>query len=177
MRTVRQPRLQVRALATVLLAVITAVALAGCGAEEPEKEGRTPRTPRSETTKPVETTTPATSADPSGSVSPTTPPPTTPPTTPPPEAPKPKKVKVTVKEGEIKGAPGRLEVKIGQTVQIDIRSDVADELHVHSIEQTFAVPADERVTFEFVVPPEPGPGLYVVELHALGQLVFGLEVR
>ena len=170
MSTVRPSRPNVRALATALLAVITAVSLAGCGAGEPEGEGKTPKPPKTQTTKPVKTTDATTSADPSETA--TTP--ATTPVTPPP--PKTKTAKVTVKQGVIKG-PARLEVKVGQIVQINIGSDVADELHVHGLEQTFAVPAGERVTVEFVVPAEPGPGRYIVELHALGQLAFGLTVH
>ena len=171
MHTVRPRRLGVRGPATVLLATTTAFALVACGGDDPEA-GSDPTasspTATSSSPEPSETTSATTSDEPteSPSASPTET-----------DAPRPAKVRIGVKAGVATGAPERLPVAVGQTVQIVIKSDVADELHVHGVEQTLALPASEKQTLEFVVPPETVPGLYEVELHTSGLLLFQLEVR
>jgi len=176
-RPVRSRRFGVRELATIVLAVITVIGLAACGPDPSGREGRGERTPRGESTPKESTPKGTAGADPSSTAT-TTPPPTTAPgATVAPTALNPKSVKITITAGDVKGAPDRLEVVIGQTVKITIKSDVADELHVHGVEQTLALPAGEQVQLEFVVPPEPGPGVYAVELHTSARLLFGLEVR
>lgn len=176
MPTPRSRRLGVRGLATALVAAITLTGLGACGADNPGRDGRGPRTPRGQSTSAEATSSESPSVDPSGTAGSTStatasPPPTTT------EAPKPKSVKITIKAGDVKGAPARLQVSVGQAVRIAITSDVADELHVHGVEQTLALPAAQKVELEFVVPPELAPGQYAVELHGSGLLLFALEVR
>lgn len=167
MRTVRPRRFGIRGPATVLLAAATVVALAACGADtDPGSgSGSTPSV-----TTPTGSPGESPSDDPSGSASPTDDPMET-------ESPLPEKVRIKVKDGTVTGAPDRLPVAIGQTVLIVITSDVADEVHVHGIEETLLVSPGVKHTLELVVPADPGPGLYDVELHSSGLLLFQLEVR
>ncbi len=154
MRTVRPRRLGVRGPATVLLAVTTAFALTACGPDASDEPSDEPSDPATE------------SPDPSPSESATEP-----------EVPKPAKARIKVEAGTVNGAPDRLPVVVGQTVRITITSDVAEELHVHGVEELLALPAGEKQTLEFVVPAEPGPGLYEVELEGSSLLLFQLEVQ
>ena len=185
MRTVRPRRLGVRGPATVLLALTTAFALTACGDGDGtgDGSGTTPgasSTPS--TTEPDASDEP--SDEPSGEPSdepsgPATESPTPSPSesATEPEVPKPAKARIKVEAGTVNGAPDRLPVVVGQTVRITITSDVAEELHVHGVEELLALPAGEKQTLEFVVPAEPGPGLYEVELEGSSLLLFQLEVQ
>ena len=164
MRTVRPRRHDVRGAAGVLLAVTALVALSACGnSDDPEGDATSPTTAATPSSTSGTTTTDSPSEEPSETASET-------------EAPRPAKVKITVEGGVATGAPERLPVTIGQTVRITITSDVAEELHVHGIEQSLDLPAGEKQTLEFVVPADPGPGLYDVELETSALLLFQLEV-
>ena len=177
MRTVRPRHLGVRGPATVLLALTTAFALTACGDGDDTGagSGTTPSaSPAPSTTAPKPSGEPSDEPSDPASESPT-PSPTESATEP--EVPKPAKARIKVEAGTVNGAPDRLPVVVGQTVRITITSDVAEELHVHGVEELLALPAGEKQTLEFVVPAEPGPGLYEVELEGSSLLLFQLEVQ
>jgi len=177
MRTVRPRRLGVRGPATVLLAATTAFALTACGDGDDTGagSGTTPSaSPAPSTTEPKPSGEPSDEPSDPASESPT-PSPSESATEP--EVPKPAKARIKVEAGTVNGAPDRLPVVVGQTVRITITSDVAEELHVHGVEELLALPAGEKQTLEFVVPAEPGPGLYEVELEGSSLLLFQLEVQ
>ena len=177
MRTVRPRHLGVRGPATVLLALTTAFALTACGDGDDTGagSGTTPSaSPAPSTTAPKPSGEPSDEPSDPASESPT-PSPSESATEP--EVPKPAKARIKVKAGTVNGAPDRLPVVVGQTVRITITSDVAEELHVHGVEELLALPAGEKQTLEFVVPAEPGPGLYEVELEGSSLLLFQLEVQ
>ena len=71
----------------------------------------------------------------------------------------------------------RVLVEVGQTLRLTVTSDVADELHVHGYEIEAELPAGQAVTVDVPIGPTPGPGLYEVETHESGLLLFQLEVR
>ena len=57
---------------------------------------------------------------------------------------------------------------------LNVSSDVADEIHVHSEpEHEFEVPAGEDMTFTFSIDT---PGTVIVESHGLDVVLFKLEV-
>lgn len=177
MRTVRPRRPGVRGPATVLLAATTAFALTACGDGDDTGAG-SGTTPGASSTP--STTEPDASDEPSDEPSdPATESPNPSPSesATEPEVPKPAKARIKVEAGTVNGAPDRLPVVVGQTVRITITSDVAEELHVHGVEELLALPAGEKQTLEFVVPAEPGPGLYEVELEGSSLLLFQLEVQ
>lgn len=58
--------------------------------------------------------------------------------------PKPKPAQIVIANGEVRGGDKRVEAKKGDTIRIDIRSDVADELHLHGYD-----------VFEDVAPGRP----------------------
>ena len=164
MRTVRLRRHDVRGAAGVLIAVTALVALSACGNDDdPEADATSPTTATTSSSTPATTTTESPSDEPTETPSET-------------ETPRPAKVKITVEGGAVNGSPGLLPVTVGQTVRIAITSDVADELHVHGIEESIDLPAGEKQLLEFVVPDDPGPGVYDVELEAGSVLLFQLQV-
>lgn len=82
-------------------------------------------------------------------------------------------VVVTVTDGEVE-APGRVEVRTGESVRLTVTSDVDEELHVHGVDLEEALPAGTPTTVEFR-PDESGQ--FEVELHESGLLLFQLLVR
>jgi predicted small lipoprotein YifL len=86
-------------------------------------------------------------------------------------------VDVTVAGDQITTASDRVDVEVGQTVQMTVTSDTAQEVHVHGFDLMLDLEAGEPGTLEFEVTDDPGPGLYEVELEGPGLLLFQLEVR
>lgn len=168
MRTVRPRRLGVRAPAGILLAVTALVALSACGNSNEPTGGAT--SPSTSSTTPSSTPSETTPSE-----SPSSEPSDTPSATPT-DTPKPAKVRIKVEAGVVTGAPETLQVSVGQTVRITITSDVPEELHVHGIEQSLDLPAGEKQILEFVVPADPGAGLYDVELETSGLPLFKIQV-
>lgn len=83
-------------------------------------------------------------------------------------------VEVVVADGRATPLGERVPVAVGETVTFEVRSDAADEIHVHSSpEETFAF-GPGRSTFELTL---DRPGLVEVELHELGSTLVQLEVR
>ena len=85
-----------------------------------------------------------------------------------------KRVVIDVRDGRVpEGAP-RLELVRGQRVQIVIRADAADEVHLHGydIERAVAPGAPARVSFT-----ADAEGIFELELHGTGQQLANVEVR
>ena len=170
MRSPSRHTVRARMAAALAASLAILVVLSGCGGDEPEA---------SESTTPIETTAPATSdtSEPveSTSAEETTAEETTAEeTTPVDDA---VLVEVTVVGGQVTTTSDRLAVQVGQTVRITITSDVDDEVHVHGYNVEAELPAGQAVTVEVEIGPDPGPGLYEVETHETGLLLFQLEVR
>lgn len=85
-------------------------------------------------------------------------------------------VQITVKDGSVDPAGEQVDVTVGQTVVLEVDSDAADELHVHSApeEQEFDVKAADDQQFKFVAEQ---PGQFEVELHESELLVVQLVVQ
>lgn len=160
-------------------ATLAALTLAGCGGTD---EGATPTqtsattsaTPSETMTSPSATapsappSTSPSSESPSASPSPSDTPSQTPTT-------KPVVVKVTIKAGEVRTGSVDVPVLAGDNVRLVVRTDVADELHVHGVEQTFPLEVGKN-TIDFQIAADLAPGLYEVETHTAALLLFNLVV-
>jgi hypothetical protein len=81
---------------------------------------------------------------------------------------------VVVKGGAVVGGPQAFKVGAGDVVRISVESDERDELHVHGIDATAQIEADETTDVTVFI---DDPGTYEVELHDTGALLGKLEVR
>jgi hypothetical protein len=69
--------------------------------------------------------------------------------------------------------PTFLPYEVGDTVDITVLIDIADEGVVHGYELVFEMAADVPITLDFVVDV---PGVFEVEIHTGHAHVFDLEV-
>lgn len=72
------------------------------------------------------------------------------------------------------GGVRRLEYEKGERVRFSVRSDTADEVHVHGFDITKELPANRTVQFEF---PADFEGVFDVELHHGNVEIAELRVR
>ncbi|ONI81307.1 hypothetical protein ALI144C_22575 [Actinosynnema sp. ALI-1.44] len=79
-----------------------------------------------------------------------------------------------VVEGDKVTGPDRIEARTGDSVQIVVTSDVADELHLHGYDRTAALVAGRPSTLALVTDV---PGVFEVELHQSGMELTRLRVR
>jgi plastocyanin len=108
---------------------------------------------------------------------PTTTAPSAPPDTPDTSATPPatvREIEVVVVDGTVDTAEDSVDVAVGETVRVTVTSDVDDEVHVHGVEQTAELSAGSPTTLEFSLAE---PGVYEVETHESGLLLFQLIVR
>lgn len=84
-------------------------------------------------------------------------------------------VGIVIAGGKVVPQGKRVEAKVGADITLTIRSDVDEEIHVHSDpEHTYEVAAGEQVTETFTVET---PGQVAVEAHELGVTIVQLVVR
>ncbi|MBY4272466.1 hypothetical protein HQO27_05565 [Rhodococcus fascians] len=82
---------------------------------------------------------------------------------------------LSIDGGTVEPTNQRLEASVGQSISISIMSDVADELHVHSVpEHTFEIEPGKDQLFTFTVDV---PGQVDIELHHSDRTVATLVVR
>jgi plastocyanin len=84
-------------------------------------------------------------------------------------------IEITENGGKITPDDGHVvKVEVGQEIQLNVSSDVDDEIHVHSEpEHEFEIPAGEDKTFTFTLET---PGTVVIESHGLEVTLVKLEV-
>ena len=111
-------------------------------------------------------------ATPSGAAAPAAAPATTTPA-PAPTAPPPGEFSFEIAQGQIRG-PLSMTARQGEQVSIRVRSDVADELHLHGYELTAPLPAGEDVALTFIA---ARAGRFEVELHHSHRELGALEVQ
>ncbi len=85
-----------------------------------------------------------------------------------------KTISVRISDGKVEGVPARVEVDRGTPVRIEVTSDRGDELHVHGYDKTVQLPAGSPAAVAFVADV---PGVFEVETHDSGLLLFQLVVR
>jgi hypothetical protein len=82
---------------------------------------------------------------------------------------------LSIDGGTVEPTNQRLDASVGQSISMSITSDVADELHVHSVpEHTFEIEPGEQQLFTFTVDV---PGQVDIELHQSDRTVATLVVR
>jgi hypothetical protein len=137
-------------------ACLALVALTSCGTAE---------TPVAETTTTTSSTpTPATTSSSKPSAAPKTTPASTADVT----------VDISIAGGKISaGGQAVVKAKSGQTVRINAVSDVPESLHVHGYDKTLDLKPGKPGSVEFKTSTK---GIFEVETHESGKLVFKLQV-
>lgn len=84
-------------------------------------------------------------------------------------------IDIRISGGAVTPTNGQADATVDKPIVLRVDSDVADQLHVHSVpEHTFPVEARQGQTFEFTVGV---PGRVDVELHDLNRTVVTIQVR
>ncbi len=83
-------------------------------------------------------------------------------------------ISMRIKEGKVDGVPARVEVDRGTSVRIEVTSDQRDELHVHGYDRTAPLVPGSPAALQLVADV---PGVFEVETHDSGLLLFQLVVR
>lgn len=81
---------------------------------------------------------------------------------------------IVVREGEPVGGVAELEYDAGEEVRFAVRSDTAEEIHVHGYDLSKDVPAGGTVRFAF---PAEIEGIFEIELEELGVQIAELQVN
>src|SRR5665811_1359732 len=81
---------------------------------------------------------------------------------------------IVVRNGEPVGGVAELTYSAGEEVRFEVRSDVADEVHIHGYDLTKDVPAGGTVSFSF---PAELEGLFEVELEQRVEQIAELRVN
>ena len=82
-------------------------------------------------------------------------------------------VPIIVEGGQVQG-PNQVGVVVGTSVRIDVRSDTADEVHVHGYELVADVEPGKTTSIELKADV---PGVFEVELEESGLPLFELSVE
>lgn len=83
-------------------------------------------------------------------------------------------VTVSITDGTVTPKPSRVKIPLGSTVELQVTSDVDDEVHVHGFDVEEPLDAGRTTTIELTADQ---PGLYEVETHESGLQLLQLEVR
>jgi hypothetical protein len=84
-------------------------------------------------------------------------------------------IDVSIAGGNVTPTNAQLQGKVGEPIILNVNSDVADELHVHSVpDHTFPVEAKPNQRFQFTVEV---PGNVEIELHELNRVVASVQVQ
>jgi hypothetical protein len=82
-------------------------------------------------------------------------------------------VSVAYAGGQVTGTSGREEVPVGERVVLRVVSDVDEEVHVHGYDLEKPLPAGVPVDLPLTATI---PGVFEVELHDSGRVLFQLRV-
>jgi major membrane immunogen (membrane-anchored lipoprotein) len=81
---------------------------------------------------------------------------------------------IVIRDGKPVGGVEELEYDAGDQIRFKVRSDVADEVHVHGYDVEEEIPADGSATLSF---PADIEGIFEVELHEGEQQIAELRVN
>lgn len=145
--------------AFLLLAVLGALALAGCGGDDSTEAVTTTETEASVTdTAPEEsTTTEAATTQAETTI-----------------APKPRTIAIVVEQGRPRGGIRRPTIDKGEKVVLVIRADAGEEVHLHGYDLDRPVTPGKPVRLAFTAKL---PGRFELELHHPDAVLAVLEVR
>ncbi|WP_392754780.1 hypothetical protein [Streptomyces sp. LN590] len=104
----------------------------------------------------------------------TTPLTTTPPVGKPAERRPDRTLEIVISHGKVNPAPGRIEIKKGQRIDLRVRTDHADTLHVHGYDREARLRAGRTTTLTLTA---DRTGLFEVETHESALLLTQLVVR
>ncbi|MDQ3762960.1 MAG: hypothetical protein M3460_15310 [Actinomycetota bacterium] len=85
-----------------------------------------------------------------------------------------KTIPVRINDGKVEEVPAQVEVDRGNRIRVEVTSDRSDELHVHGYDKTVKLAPGSPAALEFVADL---PGVFEVETHDSGLLLFQLVVR
>ena len=71
----------------------------------------------------------------------------------------------------------RVPVDIGDEIILGVTSDADETIHIHGVERQLVLTAEERGELAFSIPPGLARGVYPVEAHDTGLILFELRVR
>lgn len=83
-------------------------------------------------------------------------------------------ISARISDGKVDGVPARVEANRGTRIRIEVTNDRSDELHVHGYDKTVPLTAGSPAAVAFVADL---PGVFEVETHDSGLLLFQLVVR
>lgn len=84
------------------------------------------------------------------------------------------RVELTYTGGSVQGGVSRVSVGLNRPVEVVVRSDVADEVHVHGYDLKAEIPAGGVGTLSFTADRS---GVFEIELETRGTQLAQLEVR
>jgi hypothetical protein len=84
-----------------------------------------------------------------------------------------KRIEIRYADESVTGGVSRWDVSQGDTVDLVVTSDIADDVHLHGYDRLTPVAAGDTATLRFVANL---PGVFDVELEQRGVLVARLEV-
>jgi hypothetical protein len=87
--------------------------------------------------------------------------------------PKPSFSTITIADGKVRGGEARINVKKGDTARIAVRSDKADEIHLHGYDVYKDVTPRKPARFQVKADIE---GVFEIEAHDLGHVIIGTLV-
>jgi hypothetical protein len=90
-----------------------------------------------------------------------------------PAAPTVRMISVTVRGGKASGETGRVTVPLGTPLVVSVRSDAADEIHVHGYDRKAKVPAGATASVTFTANI---PGVFEVDLEDSKLALLQLQV-
>lgn len=90
------------------------------------------------------------------------------------ESGKPRIPTIVIRNGEPVGGVEELEYSAGDEIRFGVKSNVADEVHVHGYDVEKEVPAGGTATLSF---PADIEGIFEVELHGSGTQIAELRVN
>ncbi|WP_432198398.1 hypothetical protein [Streptomyces sp. bgisy027] len=83
-------------------------------------------------------------------------------------------LEITVSDGKVNPAPGRVELRRGQSIALRVTSDTDDELHIHGVDRSAPLRAGRTTTLHVVV---DRTGLFEVETHRSQLVLTQIAVR
>ena len=143
-----------RLLATAAFALLALLAVPACGGDDDEAgQGAPGTTTEAETTTEITTTEETTTAaEPSGPV----------------------KVRITYRGGKLSGDTGTVPIEKGADVQLMVRADVEDEVHLHGYDIAAEVAAGHPAEINFKA---DDAGKFIAELESLELHIVTLRIR
>lgn len=82
-------------------------------------------------------------------------------------------VELSYAGGEVTGDTGRVRLRSGEPVTLQVTSDVAEQVHVHGVDLYVDLAPGRTATARFSAPP---PGVYELELHDAGTVLTRMQV-